>query len=105
VLLTSDSRYIPSHYWEVDADMTSAPQPDPGLRPAVNPAEAALSRDDGALVFTMLWGLALFLVSLGGVIAAARWSKWPAYMAAVPVVIAVVWNLYQNLAALLPNLY
>jgi sortase A len=105
VLLTSDSRAIPSHFSEVQADMTAAPQPDPALRPAVNPAEAALSRDDGALVFTMLWGLALFLVSLGGVIAAARWSKWPAYMATVPVVIAIVWNLYQNLAALLPNLY
>ena len=36
---------------------------------------------------------------------ATRWSPWAAYLAAVPLAIAVLWNLYENLAALLPNLY
>ena len=30
---------------------------------------------------------------------------WAAYLAAVPLAIAVLWNLYQSLSALLPNLY
>ncbi len=105
ILLTSDSRYIPSHYFEVDADLTSAARPDPGGRPVTSAAEAPLSRDDGALVLTMLWGLALALVSIAGAIAANRWSRWPAYLSVVPVLLAVVWNLYQGLSALLPNLY
>jgi hypothetical protein len=29
----------------------------------------------------------------------------PAYLAAAPLVLAVLWNLYQSLAVLLPNLY
>ena len=45
------------------------------------------------------------LVSVAGTIAAARWSRWPAYMAAVPIALAVVWNLYESLTALLPNIY
>ena len=35
-----------------------------------------------------------------------RWSPWAAYLVIVPVALAVLWNLYQNLAeALLPNLF
>ena len=53
----------------------------------------------------MMWALALVIVSAAGTVAAARWSPWLAYLAATPLVLAVLWNLYQNLAALLPNLY
>jgi hypothetical protein len=44
-------------------------------------------------------------VSALGTFAALRWSVWAAYLAAVPLAIAVLWNLYQSLSALLPNLY
>jgi sortase A len=54
---------------------------------------------------TMIWGLALALTAIGGAVAAARWSPWPVYLVIVPAVLAIVWNLYENLAALLPNLY
>jgi LPXTG-site transpeptidase (sortase) family protein len=105
LLLTADSDLEPSHYIEVDANLTSAAQPDPGGRPAVSSAELALGNDPNTLILTMAWGLALVIVSAGGTIAAARWSRWPAYMAVVPIALAIVWNLYENLAALLPNLY
>lgn len=105
LLLTADSALLPSHYIEVSANLTSAPQPNPGGRPAVSSAELALGNDPTTLILTLAWGLALVFVSVGGTIAAARWSRWPAYMAAVPIALVVVWNLYESLAALLPNIY
>jgi sortase A len=105
VLLTANSAQVPAYYLEVDADLVSTPHNGFVILPAIGPAEQAMAGDTGALVLTMVWGLALVLVSVGGTLAAARWSTWPAYLIITPVVLAVVWNLYENLAALLPNLY
>jgi LPXTG-site transpeptidase (sortase) family protein len=105
LLITSCSALVPTSYCYLDADLTSAPQQDPGGRPAITAPEAPLGDDGSALVLTMVWGLALVLVSGVGTVAAARWSPWLAYLAATPLALAVLWNLYQSLAALLPNLY
>jgi len=105
LLFTSCSAYIPTSYCYLDADLTSSPQQDPGGRPAITASEAPLSGDSGALVLTLIWGLALVIVSAAGTVAAARWSPWLAYLAAAPPALAVLWNLYQSLAALLPNVY
>ena len=105
LLITSCSAFIPTSYCYLDADLTSAPQQDPGGRPAITSSEAPLSGDGGALVLTLVWGLALVIVSAAGTVAAARWSPWLAYLAAAPPALAVLWNLYQSLAALLPNVY
>jgi hypothetical protein len=56
-------------------------------------------------VDTLLWGLALAIVSVGTTVAAVRWKPWPTYLAAAPLVLIVLWNLYTSLAALLPNVY
>jgi sortase A len=105
VLLTASSAQIPSYYLEVDADLVSQPHAGPASLPQIGPSEAALASDGGAPVRVLLWLLALAVVSVASSYAAARWSPWPAYLAAVPVVLAVLLNLYQSLAALLPNLY
>jgi sortase A len=107
VLLTAGSPYIPTYYSYMDADLVSAVQPQSGTASSVPiyTDEIALSGDEGALVIALLWGLALAGVSALSTVAAARWSPWPAYLAAAPVVLVVAWNLYQNLAALLPNVY
>ena len=105
LLFTACSTVVPSTYCYFDADLTSAPQQDPGGRPPVTAAELPLAGDSGVLVITLIWGLALVLVSAAGTIAAARWSPRLAYLAAAPLALAVLWNLYQSLAALLPNLY
>ena len=105
LLFTSCSAYIPTSYCYLDAQLTSTPQQDPGGRPAITASEAPLSGDNGALVLTLVWGLALVIVSAAGTVAAARWSPWLAYLAAAPPALAVLWNLYQSLAALLPNVY
>lgn len=105
LLFTACSSVIPTSYCYLDAELTSTPQQDPGGRPAITTAETALSGDTSVLVLTMVWGLALVIISVAGTVAAARWSPRLAYLATAPVVLAVLWNLYQSLAALLPNVY
>jgi sortase (surface protein transpeptidase) len=105
VLLTSGSAAVPTYYSYVDADLVSQVKPEPGGLPAIYSDETALSGDSGALVDTLLWGLALAIVSVGATVAAARWKPWPTYLTAAPLVLIVLWNLYTSLAALLPNVY
>jgi sortase A len=105
VLLTTSSTTVPTYYLEVDADLVSKVNNGPVQMPAIGPTEAALAGDSGTLVLTMVWGLALVIVSVGAAVAAARWSPWPVYLIAAPAVLAIVWILYENFAALLPNLY
>jgi sortase A len=105
VLLTTSSPSVPTYYLEVDADLISKVNNGPVQMPAIGPTEQALAGDNGALVLTMVWGLALVIVSVSAAVAAARWSPWPVYLIAAPAVLAIVWILYENFAALLPNLY
>jgi sortase A len=104
-LVTASSPVIPAFFLDVDARLTSSPHPGPGAASVITAPELVLAGDTGALGLTMAWGLALALVSAGGTIAASRWSPWPAYLAAAPLLLAVLWNLYQSLAVLLPNVY
>ena len=105
LLLTASSDGIPSYYYQVDARLTSSVRPSPGLATSVYASELPLANDSSTLPMAMVWSLALALVAAIGTVAAARWSRWPAYLAMVPLALAVLWNLYENLAALLPNLY
>jgi sortase A len=105
VLLTTSSPNVPTYYLEVDADLVSTVHNGPVQMPVIGPSEQALAGDSGALVLTMVWGLALMIVSIGAAVGAARWSPWPVYLIVAPAVLAIVWNLYENFAALLPNLY
>jgi sortase A len=105
LLFTASSPVVPSYYVEVDAHLTTAPRPSPGVVHEINAPETLLAGDGGALVLTWTWALALILVSAVGTLAVTRWSPWAAYLVIVPVALAVLWNLYQSLAALLPNLY
>jgi sortase A len=105
VLLTASSPVIPAYYIEVDARLTSTARNGPPVPQVISAPELPLSGDSGALGLIMGWALLLALVSAGGTIAATRWSRWPAYLVTAPVLLAVLWNLYQALAALLPNVY
>jgi LPXTG-site transpeptidase (sortase) family protein len=105
LLVTAASPVVPSYYVEVDARLVSVTRPGPPVVRVLNAPELALAGDDGALVLTFIWGVALAAVSALGTYAALRWNLWAAYLAAVPLAIAVLWNLYQSLSALLPNVY
>jgi sortase A len=105
ILVTAASSVIPAYYIEVDARLVSVARP--GLAPVhvLNAPELTLAVNSGTLVLTFIWALALVGVSTLGTYGALRWSLWAAYLAAVPVAIAVLWNLYESLSALLPNVY
>jgi sortase A len=105
LLVTASSPVVPSYYIEVDARLVSATRAGPPVVRVLNAPELALAGDYGALVLTFIWGVALAVVSAVGTFAALRWSLWAAYLAAVPLAIAVLWCLYQSLSCLLPNLY
>ena len=114
LLVTADSRIAPAHYIEVEATFSgavvagtaqSAPFPESGYLPSVGASETALGRDYYALVQAMAWAIALAAAARSGSFLAARWAHWPAWVVAIPVLVAIVWNLYQSLSALLPNLY
>jgi sortase (surface protein transpeptidase) len=105
LLVTAASPVVPSYYIEIDARLISVTRPGPPVVRVLNAPELALAGDDGALVLTFIWGIALAAVSALGTYGALRWNLWAAYLAAVPLAIAVLWCLYQSLAALLPNLY
>jgi sortase A len=105
ILLTAGSAAVPTYDTYVDADLASAAQPEPGDLPAIFSDETPLSGDSGALVLTVLWALALAGISAAATFGVVRWRPWPTYLAATPLVLFVLWNLYENLAALLPNVY
>ena len=105
LLLTASSSTVPTYYYQVDADLTSTVRASPGVATSIYSSQLPLANDTTNLAMAMVWSLALALIAAIGTVAAARWSPWAAYLAMVPLAIAVLWNLYENLAALLPNLY
>ena len=114
LLVTADSRIAPAHYIEVEAKLLNVVDgqheaahavPASGYLPAVGSAEIALGRDSYALISAMAWAIALAAAALAGSFLAVRWARWPAWIVTIPVLLAIVWNLYQSLSALLPNLY
>jgi sortase A len=105
VLETGSSATFPGGAVMVSADLRTPAQPSPGGLPAITPQERYLAGDPSALIPLVLWGQALLLAVVAAVLAAYRWSRWPALLCAAPMVFALVWSVYENLAAVLPNLY
>jgi sortase A len=105
VLMTADSNLVPTATVQVTADLVSAPQASPGGRPAVIAQDHLLATDLDSLIPLVMWSQALLLASIGATVAAQRWSRWPAYLCAAPVVLALTLSVYENLAAMLPNVY
>jgi sortase A len=105
VLMTANSPDIPTEAVQVSADLVSTPEANPGDWPAITAQEEYLASDTASLVPLLLWSQALLLTVIAATIAAHRWSRWPTYLLAAPVVIAVTISVYQNLAGLLPNIY
>ena len=114
LLVTADSTIAPAHYVEVEAKFLDAvvadtaqstPFPESGYFPQVSAAETALGRDSYALIPAMAWAIALAAAALLGSYLAVRWARWPAWIVTIPILLAIILNLYQALSALLPNLY
>ena len=90
----------------VSADLVSPPQPVPGgARPGIGPAERGAGIDTDALVPLLLWTQALVLIMIAAVLGRRHWQTWPALACLAPIALAVLWNVYENAAILLPNLF
>lgn len=103
VLSTASPPLAPDRSVIVTAELTSGLLPGRVDRTAIIDAERSLSPDQGAALPVMLWAQALVGVVVATSWAYLRWLRWPAYVISTPILLAVLWNLYENLAKLLPN--
>lgn len=89
----------------LDATLIDPAAPIPAGRPRIiPPQEKAMAADLGAFIPLVIWLQALGL-ALGAIVwARHRWGKWETYVVGTPVALAVVWNIYENLGRVLPNL-
>ncbi|MEV4615014.1 sortase [Kitasatospora sp. NPDC049258] len=105
ILVTGDSGWIPTGTVLIGARLDGEPQPAVGGRPAQLPADHALAVDNGALAGLQLWALALLGAAAVTTVAVRRWHDRAAWLSLSPVLAALLWAVYENAAALLPNLY
>lgn len=89
----------------VDADLLDTPAQAPSGRPTIiPPEEGPMASDQNGNVVLVLWLQALGVL-LGGVVWARRaWGRREALLIGVPLVVAVLWNIYESVARLLPNM-
>ncbi|MFE2727829.1 class E sortase [Kitasatospora sp. NPDC059327] len=105
VLVTGDSDWIPGSTVLVGARLDGDPEVNPGGRPATVPYDKALAADKGALATLQLWALGLLGAVIAAILLARIWRRSAAYLSIAPVIAAILWAVYENAAALLPNLY
>jgi sortase A len=92
-----------SQRWVVTASLTGDPQAAPPGKPTVlSSHEGGLVGQRGLLPILALWFWALVLVAVGTVFLYRVLPRWSSYVITTPIVLAVVWIVYANLARLLP---
>lgn len=102
-LSTADPPLAPTRSLLLTADLTSPVLPGRPDTRAVAPAEKSLAGDPSAALPLMLWSQVLLLVVGAATWGYLRWERWPTYVLTTPVLLAVLWNVYENVAQLLPN--
>ncbi|MFF0390694.1 sortase domain-bontaining protein [Kitasatospora sp. NPDC004615] len=105
VLVTGDSDWIPTSTVLIGARLDGEPEALGARRPAAAPTDKALAADKGALSALQLWSLALLLSVVGAGVTARHWRRSATYLCFAPVAAALLWAVYENAAALLPNVY
>jgi sortase A len=105
VLVTSAPPLTPAYNVIVDAVLIGKPAPSAGGRLPIPTTEQSLGIDTAAVLPLALWAQVLLLSVTATTWLYARWSRWPAYLVTSPVLFAVLWNVYENAARLLPNTF
>jgi sortase A len=104
VTAEGDNPLQPARTVFVDALLRGDPQP-AAERPRVIPKEEqSLASDRPALLPLVLWLQALVLVAVAIAWARIRWGRWETHLVGLPLALAVLWNVYETGARLLPNL-
>ncbi len=105
-LVTSDPVLTPNRQLVVSAALVGTPQATAtgtAAGAAAFPDDAPGEGSSGRGVALLLWCQALLLVTVLVTWAAVRLPRRAVWIGAVPVLLAVLWNVYENLAVLLPN--
>jgi sortase A len=101
-LITSDPAITPSRSLTVTARLVGDPQPaSTGVTASADDAPGSGSSGRG--IALLLWAQALLLVTVVVTWAALRFNVRAVWIGAVPVLLAILWNVFENLAVLLPN--
>lgn len=101
-LVTSDPAITPTRKLVVSAQLDGKALPastGQAARPADEPGKGSKSQ----LVALLLWSQLLFVVTLASAWAATKVPGRALWIGAVPVFLAILWNVFENLAILLPN--
>ena len=104
VLVTGDTSLVARNAVYVGARLDGTPTPVSAAPRPTAPIDQPLATDPDALQAVQLWSLAFLLATVGAVLLARLWHRQAAYLAATPVLAALAWCVYENLAFFLPNL-
>lgn len=107
ILVTADGSPLdPTGILYVDAELTSKPQPSPGvvLNSYMSPTEDAMANDPQAWLPVALWGQVLVLVAVTLSWLWSAWGKWQTWLIAVPIIGFIVLSVADQATRLLPNL-
>lgn len=105
-LVTAEGQLLPTATVYVDADLADGQaQPDPGQRVARVPdSQQAFGVDLSGVLTLVLWLEALIVVVAGIVWFRTRIGRWESYLIGAPIVLALVWRVFEQVAGMLPNL-
>ncbi|MFL6108589.1 MAG: sortase domain-bontaining protein [Marmoricola sp.] len=101
-LVTSDPALTPTRQIVVSAVRIGTPYP-AASTPVARDAEAPGQRTWGKAVFVLLWTQLLLVVAWASTRLGLRFGYRAVWIGAVPVVLLVLWNLFEGVAVLLPN--
>ena len=101
-LVTSDPAITPSRSLTVTARLDGDAQPASTGVPATAD-DAPGSGSSGRGIALLLWAQLLLVVTVVVTWAALRFNVRAVWIGAVPVLLAILWNVFENLAVLLPN--
>ena len=107
LVTATGSPFLASEVLRVDAELSSQPHPSTARAfgyAALPLDEVALASDGRALAEAALAGIGLLLASAALHLSRRRWGRWQTWAVGVPLLFASSVLLYDNLAALLPNL-
>lgn len=101
-LVTSDPALTPTRQIVVSAARVGTPYP-AATTPVARDAEAPGQRTWDRAIFVLLWTQLLLVVAWATTRLALRFGNRSVWIGAVPVVLFVLWNLFEGVAVLLPN--
>ncbi|MET0523243.1 MAG: sortase [Nocardioides sp.] len=101
-LITSDPAVAPSRTLTVSAQLDGEALPASTGVPA-SAADVPGEGSSGRGIALLLWSQLLLLVTVVATWAALKYNVRAVWIGAAPVLLAILWNVFENLAVLLPN--